>query len=132
MTAAPVPLAADAVPADVDLLVLFGSRAKGTAVASSDWDLAVRLRRASSEPLRIYGLDPELAKALGCSSDAVDVVDLADASYLLQRVIAEEGQPLYERTPGLFASFCSRAIRQWADWQRRQEKLSQERMCPPP
>ena len=72
-------------------------------------------------------LDAELAQSLRCSSDAVDVIDLDRSSYLLQRVVAEHGQPLFERRPGLFGSFCSRAIRQWADWQRRQQKLAAER-----
>jgi len=119
-------LSAD-LPADLDLVVLFGSRAQGTATSSSDWDLGVRFSPGQGDPLRLYRLDVELATRLGCSSDAVDVVDLDQASYLLQRVVAEHGQPLFERRPGLFGSFCSRAIRQWADWQRRQQKLAAER-----
>lgn len=121
-----------AVPRDLDLVVLFGSRAKGTATERSDWDLAVGIDPGSHDPLRLFSLDPELARALGCSSDAVDVVDLARASYLLQRVVAEDGQLLFERQPGLFATFCSRAKRQWADWSRRQTKLNQERAAAVP
>jgi predicted nucleotidyltransferase len=133
MTAAPaIQLAEAAVPSDVDLVVLFGSRAKGSAAPKSDWDLAVLLQPNGPDPLGLYGLDPQLARALDCSSDAVDLVDLETASYLLQRVVAEEGKLLFERRPGLFASFCSRAIRQWADWQRRQVKLSHERAVPQP
>lgn len=128
MSIQPLPrLDLTAVPSDLDLLVLFGSRAKGTATPHSDWDLAVLIQPNPHDPLRLFSLDPELARALGCSSDTVDVVDLACASYLLQRVIAEDGQVLFERRPGLFASFCSRARRQWADWTRRQTKLKQER-----
>jgi uncharacterized protein len=119
-------LSAD-LPADLNLVVLFGSRAKGTATSNSDWDLGVRFGPGEADPMRLYRLDVELAQFLGCSSDAVDVVDLDQASYLLQRVVAEHGQSLFERRPGLFGSFCSRAIRQWADWQRRQQKLAAER-----
>ena len=119
-------LSAD-LPADLELVVLFGSRAQGTATSNSDWDLGVRFSPGQGDPLRLYRLDVELATRLGCSSDAVDVVDLDQASYLLQRVVAEHGQSLFERRPGLFGSFCSRAIRQWADWQRRQQKLAAER-----
>jgi predicted nucleotidyltransferase len=111
----------------VDLVVLFGSRAKGTATERSDWDLGVLLKPEGRDPLRLYGLDPELAQALGCSSDAVDVVDLSRASYLLQQVVATEGVVLFERQPGMFAAFRSRASRQWADWSRRQTKLERER-----
>ena len=65
---------------------------------------------------------------MGCSSDAIDVVDLDHSSYLLQRVVAEEGALLFERRPGLFLNFTSRAIRQWADWCRREDKLQRERL----
>jgi len=116
-----------ALPSDLDLVVLFGSRAKGCASESSDWDLAVLLQPNPQDPLRLFGLDLELAEALGCSSDALDVVDLSRSSYLLQRVVAEDGQLLFERQPGMFAAFKSRARRQWADWTRRQAKLELER-----
>ena len=46
---------------------------------------------------------------------------------LFRSVVAEQGQVLFERQPGLFAGYCSKAIRQWADWERRQHKLSRER-----
>ena len=115
------------VPADVDLVVLFGSRARGTASLGSDWDVAIRFHPGDDQPLRICALDPLLAEAIGCSSDGIDVVDLDQASYLLQRCVAENGIPLFEREPGLFSRFCSRSIRQWADWQRRKEKLQRER-----
>jgi len=115
------------VPADVDLVVLFGSRAQGSHHPDSDWDLGIRFHHKPEHPLRLYGVDAELAEAMGCSSDSLDVVDLDQASYLLQRVVAEQGQPLFERQPDLFASYCSKAIRQWADWEHRQEKLRRER-----
>jgi hypothetical protein len=64
---------------------------------------------------------------MGCPSDSLDVVDLDQAPYLLQRVVAEQGKLLFERQPGLFGSYCSKAIRQWADWEHRQQKLQRER-----
>ncbi|MBM5807861.1 MAG: nucleotidyltransferase domain-containing protein [Cyanobacteria bacterium M_surface_10_m2_179] len=115
------------VPADVDLIVLFGSRANGTYTASSDWDLGILFRQNSGEPLRLFELDALIAPLVGCSSDAIDLVDLEHSSYLLQRVVAEDGRLLFERQPGLFLNFCSRAIRQWADWCRREQKLQRER-----
>ena len=130
-SAAITPLSSSTVPADVDLVVLFGSRAKANSHASSDWDLAIRFRDEPSNPMRLYGLDAELSQALHCSSDAVDVVDLDRSSYLLQRVVAEDGQLLFEREPGAFLNFRSRAIRQWADWCLRQDKLKRERAMAP-
>ncbi|MBM5783553.1 MAG: nucleotidyltransferase domain-containing protein [Cyanobacteria bacterium K_DeepCast_35m_m1_288] len=118
---------AEAVPEDVDLIVLFGSRAKGIQTPTSDWDLGITFRQTLDHPLRLFELDALLSPLVGCSSDAIDLVDLEHSSYLLQRVVTEEGRLLFERRPGLFFSFCSRAIRQWADWCRREQKLSSER-----
>ena len=127
LPAPPIRLTEAQVPDDVDLVVLFGSRARGHAHPSSDWDVGVRFHRPHQPLLHLCALDPVLARAIGCSSDAIDVVELDQVSYLLQRCVAEDGIALFERQPGLFTAFCSRAIRQWADWLRRQQKLTQER-----
>ncbi len=132
LPAPPLRLTDAQVPGDVDLVVLFGSRARGHTHASSDWDVGVRFHRPHQPLLHLCALDPVLARAIGCSSDAIDLVDLDQVSYLLQRCVAEDGIALFERQPGLFTSFCSRASRQWADWQRRQQKLRSERAAPPP
>ena len=110
-----------AIPADLKLVSLFGSQAKGAASPSSDWDLGVILMPGIKDPLRDCRMDLPLAEALGGNSDAVDVVDLERASDLLQGVVAQEGLPLFEREAG---SFASRAHRQWADWSRRRQRLS--------
>ncbi len=120
-------ISAEAVPADVELILLFGSRAKGTHAPSSDWDIGICFHQNPDQPLRLFELDPAIAALVGCSSDRIDLVDLAHSSYLLQRVVAEEGRLLFERRAGLHLAFCSRAIRQWADWCRREEKLNRER-----
>ena len=120
-------LKSTAVPADVDLIVLFGSRAKGTHTPTSDWDIGICFQQDPNQPLRLFELDALIAPLLGCSSDSIDLVDLEHCSYLLQRVVAEESQLLFERRPGLYLNFCSRAIRQWADWCRREQKLTRER-----
>jgi predicted nucleotidyltransferase len=120
-------ISAEAVPADVELILLFGSRAKGTHAPSSDWDIGICFHQNPDQPLRLFELDPAIAALVGCSSDMIDLVDLEHSSYLLQRVVAEEGRLLFERRAGLHLAFCSRAIRQWADWCRREEKLNRER-----
>jgi predicted nucleotidyltransferase len=113
-----------AMPADLKLVILFGSQAKGCASPSSDWDLGVLFMPGINDPLRDCRMDFPLAQALGVNSDAVDVVDLERASYLLQGVVAQEGLPLFEREAGSFASFASRAHRQWADWSLRRQRLN--------
>lgn len=93
----------------LQLLVLLGSRAAGTAHEASDWDLGY---------LAATGLDPldlaaDVHRMLG--TDDVDLVDLAAASAVLRRDAATLGQLLAERTPGAFEAFQIEAITFWCD-----------------
>jgi len=65
-----------AMPADLKLVILFGSQVKGSASPASDWDLGVLFMPGINDPLRDCRMDLPLAQALGVNSDAVDVVDL--------------------------------------------------------
>ncbi|MFM7549983.1 MAG: nucleotidyltransferase domain-containing protein [Cyanobacteriota bacterium] len=77
LPAPPLRLTEAQVSDDVDLVVLFGSRARGHAHPSSHWDVGVRFHRPHQPLLHLCALDPVLARAIGCSSDAIDVVELA-------------------------------------------------------
>ena len=79
---------------ELELAVLIGSRADGTARPESDWDLAIQwlgpppyMRcMALTERLR-----HRLADRLGCSDDAIDLIYIPDARLAMRSVIAEEG-----------------------------------------
>lgn len=97
------------------LLVLFGSRAKGTHTSTSDWDFAVLY----DENLRqLYELDPLdwlriwtiLQTAFHLSDDQIDIVILNQCSNILAHNIACEGQPLYEKESGEFERFRKTAL----------------------
>ena len=90
------------------LLVLFGSRAAGTAHAHSDWDIGF----LAEDNLDTALLAAELAGALG--TDDVDLVDLAAASAVLRRDTASNGRPLFERT-GEWLEFRIEAASFWCD-----------------
>lgn len=80
--------------ADLELAVLIGSRATGTARPDSDWDIAIQWSRgidfvqqlAATEQLRWT-----LAKTLALSEQAVDLIDLPTARLTMRAVVAEEG-----------------------------------------
>lgn len=95
---------------DVRLVVLFGSRTKGHAGATSDIDLGVLV---DSHPDAFRPLEDEIADQL--RTDAVDVVNLRRASPTLAMAVAREGHVLHERTPGEFAAFASLATRRYGD-----------------
>jgi predicted nucleotidyltransferase len=91
------------------LIVLFGSAARSGSREPEDLDLAV----LSGRPLDPIELTNVFIAALGLQQ--VDVVDLRRADPLLMMLVAREGVPVYEETPGEFARFASLAVRRYAD-----------------
>lgn len=95
--------------AGLELLVLFGSRARGDAHDVSDWDFGYLARPAAD----ITGLLAALVEITG--SDRVDLVDLSRASGVLRFQAARDGQMLYEQTPGRGNAFRLEAAHFWCD-----------------
>ena len=81
----------------------FGSQISGSANADSDLDLAL-LVAGYVEPLRLWELSGQLASALGC---AVDLLDLRAASTVMQYQVINQGRRLWAKglSPGLFECF---------------------------
>jgi predicted nucleotidyltransferase len=93
----------------LDLLLLFGSRARGDVHPGSDWDFGY---------LAGPGFDPDdlLARlVLRLDNDDVDLVDLSRANGLLRFRAAGEGKPLFESRPDRFFDFAFEAISFWCD-----------------
>lgn len=82
--------------AAVTVAILYGSRARGDAIARSDVDVAVGFQDdlTSAERTRQrLRLTSELSRVFG--TDAVDVVPLSGMSPALRREVAEDGVLLY-------------------------------------
>jgi predicted nucleotidyltransferase len=110
--------------ANLRLLLLFGSRARGDAQEGSDWDLGYLARE---------GFDPDtllldLVNALG--TDRIDLVDLARAGAQVRFRAAGDGRALYEREPGLFAR-RARGRGTWRHSSRRSATGSEANQQPP-
>lgn len=83
--------------ADLELAVIIGSRANGTARPGSDWDIALQWSRsltfteqlAATEHLRSL-----LARELNVPLQSIDLIDLPTARLAMRAVVAEEGVPL--------------------------------------
>jgi predicted nucleotidyltransferase len=93
----------------VQLVVLFGSVARGRSRPDSDLDIAVRCDGPADLDALYVLLAPRLA------TDALDLTDLRRAGSLLAFQVARHGQLLYERYPGAFRSFQSLASRRYCD-----------------
>lgn len=82
------------VPSFVQVLILFGSHARGFARPDSDIDVAV----VADHPLNLgerNELYVVLSQGLNCSEDDIDLVDMYHAPPLLQYQIACTGKLLY-------------------------------------
>lgn len=101
---------AEALP-DVDLLVLFGSRAGGSVRADSDVDVAIGLTGRSADVRRAV----EIAFARAVRAP-VDVLFLDTAPPQLRFEMARSGVLLFERTAGAWARERARAMVDWWDW----------------
>lgn len=86
-----------AVLPELELAVLIGSRATGTAHAHSDWDIAIQWSRGIGFMQQLdvtEQLRRVLAEKLGISEQAVDLIDIPTAQLTMRAVIAEEGKTL--------------------------------------
>ncbi|TMQ05751.1 MAG: nucleotidyltransferase domain-containing protein [Deltaproteobacteria bacterium] len=88
---------------DVELALLFGSRARGDAGPSSDIDVAVIGRSIDA-----IGLAIELTDAIGIP---VDVVDLSgDPPLALLLAVLHDGIKINEGRPGAYGRFLARSL----------------------
>lgn len=93
----------------LDLLMLFGSRARGDDHLDSDWDFAY-LAGPSFDP------DELLARlVLLLETDRIDLVDLRRANGLLRYRAAAEGRLLFASRPEVFDRFWFEAVSFWCD-----------------
>lgn len=93
----------------LDLLLLFGSRARGDVHPRSDWDFGYLARPD-------FDVDDLLARlVLLLGTDQIDLVDLRRANGLLRYRAAAEGVPLFESTPGTFEDFWFDTVSFWCD-----------------
>jgi len=96
---------------DVDLLVLFGSRARGAARAGSDVDIAVGLCDRGLATRR--AVEVAIGRALNAR---VDITFFDNAPPQLRFEIARSGVLVSERTTGAWARERARAMIDWWDW----------------
>ena len=95
--------------AGLDLLVLYGSRARGDARPNADWDFGY----VADGSMDAAGLLAALVEVLG--DDDIDLVDLGRASGLLRFRAARDGLLVYESAPGAFDRYRLAAASFWCE-----------------
>lgn len=100
----------------IDVLILFGSRARGSDTEASDWDFAVlyneemrkQYQKGSWAWLRLWTI---LERVLDLPEDKIDLVDLRTCSDVLAHCIAQDGKVIYEKNVGEFERFQKKALK---------------------
>lgn len=105
----------------IAVLVVFGSRARGTARPDSDLDVAVLPESADSRDRRYLQAKTAAALADLAPEGRVDVVLLDKADAVLRQRIMETGRVLLCRDPETWKELRVRTMREYADgeWARR-------------
>ena len=100
----------------LEMLILFGSRARGDIHAKSDWDFAalydeeMRKKCVGDNGFGWWEVPDKLGKIFLINSDNIDVVELRKCSSLIAHFVAQDGKLLYEKQPGQFEAFCEQAL----------------------
>ena len=79
---------------DLQLVVLIGSQAGGTATPGSDWDIAVLWERHITGLERLQYMEvlkQNIAEIIAIHRDKVDLIDMVSVRLAMSAVIAEEG-----------------------------------------
>lgn len=116
---------------DLDLVVVFGSRARGDHRPDSDLDVAVRFGPQS--PQATAGLDSETYRRLeeeleGCLLDpklVPNIAKLNGGEVVFRAQVADDGIVRYERTPGDWFEFRRRA---YATLREERPRLKRQRL----
>ena len=106
---------------NLQMLILFGSRARGEHRPDSDWDLAIsydeanrqtHIKEISNDYLTSLSILSELFEI---NRDLIDLIELDRCSPLMKYQVARDGKLIYEKNTGDFLKFRVRAWKEYAD-----------------
>lgn len=103
---------------NVELAIVFGSRAEGTEHAGSDTDIGIVFydeSRKREEPVKVYSaLLDEFRRAF--EAEVIDIVYLKETPLSLQYNAVENGAALYQRSPSSLADYKEDVLKKYFDF----------------
>ena len=93
----------------LQMLVLFGSRARGEHTETSDWDLGYLADEAFDPTSFLLTLEQ------AAPGETFDLANLATANGVLRYHAARDGQLLFEANTGTHSKFWQQAVHYWLD-----------------
>jgi predicted nucleotidyltransferase len=108
----------------INLIVLFGSRARDEHSDSSDLDIAIGT--SLSEEKQRFDLKLQVISILEGPNLDVDVVIIEDSNWSLNFRIASEGKVLFERDENDFTNFIEKVMIFYPDYRIFEQKMLRE------
>jgi uncharacterized protein len=100
---------------NVHFAYLFGSRVKGYARATSDWDLAVYLDPPENpDTWPVFELEAELSREIGETVQVTDLNQELTPQYCFE--IVRDGEELLSKDEDKRIEITSRMLRKYLDW----------------
>ena len=106
---------------DINLVILFGSRAVGTASEKSDYDIGILLKNPGliydrTARTELYDAIYDLLSVRVGAPVNIDIVFLHQAPLDLQSHVMKHGQLLYEYQQGTFANYREQVMENVSDF----------------
>ncbi|MHA1929275.1 MAG: type VII toxin-antitoxin system MntA family adenylyltransferase antitoxin [Candidatus Thorarchaeota archaeon] len=98
----------DITPDNIDLIVIFGSRARGDHSKQSDLDIAVSTSFQDKE--QRFKLRLQVISLLEGPKQPVDVVILEDSNWTLRHRIARDGVVIFQKNEDTWANFVEQVL----------------------
>jgi len=95
-------------PDDINLIVIFGSRARGDHSEQSDLDIAIGTSLQDKE--QRFNLRLQVISLLEGPKQPVDVVILEDSNWTLRHRIARDGIVIFQKNEDTWANFVEQVL----------------------
>ena len=100
-------------PDDINLIVIFGSRARGDHSEQSDLDIAISTSLQDKE--QRFNLRLQVISLLEGPKQPIDVVILEDSNWTLRHRIARDGVVIFQNDEDTWANFVEQVLIYYPD-----------------
>ena len=108
-------------PDDINLIVIFGSRARGDHSKHSDFDIAIGT--SIQDKKQRFNLRLQAISLLEGPEQPVDVVLIEDCNWTLRHRIAKDGVVLFQKNEDSWANFIEEVLIYYPDYRYFEQKF---------
>lgn len=112
------------IPDCINLIVVFGSQARGDHSEHSDLDIAISTSHQDEK--RRFELRLEVISLFEGPRNPVDVVIIEDSNWTLRHRIAKDGKVLYQKNEDSWANFIEQVLIHYPDYRIFEKKFLED------